>query len=214
VIWLDETRGQHLSAPDDGAGDALGISPSGLLHDPARSPVLELVTMWHSRWGQLTTEPSPGSLNDDPHARARSLLTGHGIFVPSAFTTEEDLFALRTAGARDPRLAEAQAHAKDGEITQYLAGVPVLLERYRIAADGARALILAALDARRMGHGRELPVALLEAAAPGYLTDTQWQRLAQNPAWLEDALADTGSSVTPSDCCPGHAHKPGSPTRT
>jgi tetratricopeptide (TPR) repeat protein len=212
VIWLDETRGHHLSTLDDGAGGALASALRELLHDPARSPVLALVTMWHSHWGQLTTEPSPGSRGNDPHAHARSLLTGHGIPVPSAFTAEEDLLAVRTAGARDARLAEARAQAKDGEITQYLAGVPVLLERYRLAADGARALILAALDARRMGHGRELPVPLLEAAAPGYLSDTQWQRLAQNPAWLEDALAETGSPCRGTPGLLARVHqRPGAP---
>jgi hypothetical protein len=45
------------------------------------------------------------------------------------------------------------------------------------------------MDARRMGHRNVLPVTLLEAAAPAYLTDTQWDQLGED--WLEQALAYT-----------------------
>jgi len=44
------------------------------------------------------------------------------------------------------------------------------------------------MDARRLGMGAGLPQAFLEAAAPGYLTDTEWDALGED--WLEQALAD------------------------
>ncbi|MFD1938721.1 hypothetical protein ACFSKW_45395 [Nonomuraea mangrovi] len=45
------------------------------------------------------------------------------------------------------------------------------------------------MDARRLGHRNALPLALLEAAAPAYLTDAQWDQLGED--WLEQALAYT-----------------------
>ena len=45
------------------------------------------------------------------------------------------------------------------------------------------------MDARRLGMGPALPQAFLEAAAPGYLTDTEWDALGED--WLEQALAYT-----------------------
>ena len=99
--------------------------------------------------------------------------------------------ALAEAARADPRLAAAQ-EAGDGQVTQFLAGVPVLLERYRTAPPVARAVIDAAVDARMLGHGPALPHALLEAAAPGYLTDQQWEEDAGED-WLERALAYTAA---------------------
>ena len=70
---------------------------------------------------------------------------------------------------------------------QFLAGAPELLARYRNAPPAAAALIDAAMDARRLGMGAGLPQAFLEAAAPGYLTDAEWDALGED--WLEQALA-------------------------
>jgi hypothetical protein len=41
------------------------------------------------------------------------------------------------------------------------------------------------MDARRLGMGAGLPQAFMEAAAPGYLTDDQWDALGED--WLEQA---------------------------
>ena len=68
-------------------------------------------------------------------------------------------------------------------------GAPELLARYRNAPPAAAALIDAAMDARRLGMGASLPQAFLEAAAPGYLTDDQWDALGED--WPEQALAYT-----------------------
>ncbi|MFI0448210.1 hypothetical protein [Actinomadura sp. 6N118] len=61
-------------------------------------------------------------------------------------------------------VAGAVDSAHDGQLTQYLAGGPELLERFRTAPLAAKALIWAALDARRMSHRNALPHALLEQA--------------------------------------------------
>jgi len=85
------------------------------------------------------------------------------------------------------RLALAARSAADGQVVQFLAGAPELLARYRNAPPAARAVIEAAMDARRLGMGAALPHGFLEAAAPGYLTDDQWDALGED--WLEQALA-------------------------
>jgi hypothetical protein len=50
-------------------------------------------------------------------------------------------------------------------------------------------VIQAAMDARRLGMGPALPQASPKAAAPGYLTGTEWDQLAEDQDWLEQALA-------------------------
>ena len=180
VVWLNET--QFYLAASGETGERVAAALRSLLADPTRAPVLILGTMWPQYWHTLT---GPG----DDHAQARMVLDGTGITVPSAFTGPA-LVGLMHAAAADPRLAAA-AGARDGQVTQYLAGVPVLLDRYHNAPPEARAVINAAMDARRLGHGIALPHAWLEAAAPAYLTDTEWDALGED--WLEQALAYTAA---------------------
>jgi hypothetical protein len=184
VVWLNEAQ-HYLFTPASRLGERIAAGLRELLRDPDRGPVLVLGTIWPEYWAILSTPPSPGQ-PDDPHSQARALLTGNDITVPDAFTGAS-WQSLEAAASRDPRLAEAVAHTRDGRITQFLAGVPALLERYRNATPVARALIEAAMDARRLGHGLYLRLDLLEAATPGYLTDQEWDGLADD--WLESALA-------------------------
>ncbi|WP_326587272.1 tetratricopeptide repeat protein [Streptomyces sp. NBC_01294] len=192
VIWLDETHNSYLRVREGRVGERLCNRLRTLLHDPTRAPVLLLGTMWEEVWDRLTTQPAAGA--DDLHPRARTLLTSHGIPTPAAFTSDEDQARLTEAAGADPRLGQALAKAGQ-QITQYLAGVPVLMERYQVAPDGARALVRAAVDARRFGHGRDIPLPVLRAAAPAYLTEIQWNRLAGQEDWLAGAL-----SFTDADC--------------
>jgi hypothetical protein len=67
--------------------------------------------------------------------------------------------------------------------------VPTLLERYTQADPVVRAVIDVAIDARRLGHPVPIPHALLERAAPGYLTDHDWDSAGDD--WLERAFAYT-----------------------
>lgn len=55
------------------------------------------------------------------------------------------------------------------------------------AVRAAKALITAAMDARRMGHRNALPYDLLEEAAEAYLIDARLDRLGAD--WLEQTLA-------------------------
>ena len=171
VVWLNEAQ-FYLDVADGGLGERVAAGLRELLRDPARAPVLVLATLWPQFWDGLTARP-PGDA-PDPHAQARELLDGHDITVPAVFTAAE---MERLGEAGDARLAQAAAGAQDGQVTQFLAGAPELLARYRNAPLAAAALIHAAMDARRLGMGPALPQAFLEAAAPGYLTGTEWDAL-------------------------------------
>ena len=179
VVWLNEAQ-EYLSGTE---GDRVAAGLRELLRDPARAPVMVMATLWRSDWDELTRRPAGGP---DAHAQARELLSGRDIPVPSAFTDAE-LRALRGAG--DARL-DAAAQAGGGRVTQFLAGAPELLARYRNAPPAARALMDAAIDARRLGTGEAIPLAFLEAA-PGYLDDSEWEEAAAADNWLERALAYT-----------------------
>ncbi|MEV4569852.1 hypothetical protein AB0K12_39345 [Nonomuraea sp. NPDC049419] len=191
VVWLNEA--QFYLSPT-GAGEEVAAGLRELLRDPVRAPLLVLATLWPEHWNALTTRPAAGQ---DPHAQARELLKGRNIHVPDAFT-DADLQALAGQAGDDPRLGEAAERARDGQITQYLAGVPVLLDRYEQAPPATKALIWAAMDAARLGAGSHLPLPWLADAAPGYLTDTQWDQTGDD--WLHRALE---YAATPCNGIPG-----------
>ena len=187
VVWLNEAQ-FYLDPAETGLGERVAAGLRELLRDPGRAPVLVLATLWPQFWDMLTARSAGNA--PDPHAQARELLAGHDITVPATFTPAQ-LQQLREAG--DARLAQAAAGAQDGQVIQFLAGAPELLARYRNAPPAAAALIDAAMDARRLGMGAGLPGAFLEAAAPGYLTDDQWDAMGKD--WLEQALAYTAKDA-------------------
>ncbi|MDQ0942327.1 hypothetical protein [Streptomyces sp. V1I1] len=185
VIWLNEAQ-HYLLAPDAKAAERITAGLRTALGDRRRGPLLVLATIWPRFWDPLTVPSATGF--DDRFEQQRKLLTGVGryILVPKAFT-DSDMRQARREAAGDPRLASALTGATDGEITQFLAGVPRLMTRYRCAPPGAAALIHAAMDYRRLGHGPAMPHALLAEAAEGYLTDHELGCLGDD--WLDAALA-------------------------
>jgi hypothetical protein len=179
VVWLNEAQ-FYLDAAG-GLGERVAAGLRELLRDRARAPVLVLATLWPQFWDALTARPAGGA---DPYAQARELLAGHDITVPGAFSAAQ---LQQLSRVEDARLAQAAAAARDGQVIQFLAGAPELLARYRHSPPAAAALIHAAMDARRLGMGVALPQAFIEAAAPDYLTDNEWDALGED--WLEQALA-------------------------
>ncbi len=180
VIWLNEAQ-EYLN-PSDGLGEEVAAGLRTLLRDSTRAPVLVLATLWGEHWNTLAARPAEGA--NDAHAQARELLKDRDISVPSAFTGEQ---VRQILAAADPRLSQAAEMAEDGQVVQFLAGAPALLARYRHAPATAAALIAAAMDARRLGMGIALPLAFLEQAAPGYLTDAEWDQFGTD-GWLQRAL--------------------------
>ncbi|MEV6239207.1 hypothetical protein [Lentzea sp. NPDC051838] len=179
VLWLNESH-HYLLTPGSVLGEQVAAGLRELLR--SASPVLVLGTLWPEYWQTLTREPGPAE--PDPHAQARALLVGTGTRVADEFTAADVAAAAATA---EPRLVEAAARARDRQVTQYLAGAPALLERFRTAPPAEEAIITAAMDIRRLGHGLVMSADLLKDAAPGYLTDSQWNKLGDN--WFADALA-------------------------
>jgi uncharacterized protein YidB (DUF937 family) len=200
VLWLGELR-QYADA--DG-----GMMVLARLADLLGGEgCLAITTIWPEQWGAYTAAARAGPGAGDPAGTAGRLLerlpelSGRdpaainpargGIIDVSAEFTAADLEAAARTG--DRVLAEAAAAAaaagQDGQITQYMAGVPDLLDRYsRPGGDPyGQAVITASMDAARLGHTSLLPAALLQDAAIGYLTGAQ--RTKDIAIWRDTALS-------------------------
>ncbi|HTJ69831.1 MAG TPA: caspase family protein [Actinospica sp.] len=161
VVWLNEAQ-RFLSA-----GEEMAAALHDLLTDPRRAPVLVLGTLWPEYDQTFSRRPEVGL--PDPHVRTRELLAGRRVVVPDAFDDTAIEAARHLAESGDKLLAAVLAHENDRRFAQYLAGAPELLHRYQTASSSARALLCAAIDARRLGSGLLLPGTFLVEAAAGYL---------------------------------------------
>ena len=202
VLWLGELR-QYADA--DGGAEVLGRL-ADLIQGEGR---LLITTVWPEQWNAYTAAARPGLKTGpaDPAGTAGRLLEplpeltgrdpaaidpvrGGVIDVPPQFTAA-DLEAVARTG--DPVLAKTAAAAAsaghDEQVTQYLAGVPDLLDRYEGSGGDpyGQAVITAAMDAVRLGHASPLPAALIQEAAVGYLTGPQ--RTTSIESWRDTALA-------------------------
>jgi hypothetical protein len=178
---------QHYLLLQDRGGE-MAAALQDLLASDRRGPVLVLGTMWPEYWRNLTDDsswPAQGMLETS----AMQQLTDFVELVPvPAFFTEDECAAASTLVQSDPRLLLARRRAQGGRITQYLAGAPHLWSRYLHASPTATAVVNAAMDARRFGHGELLREEFLRQASVGYVDDSTWQTL--DDAWFEAALAE------------------------
>jgi hypothetical protein len=173
VVWLNEA--QHYLA-DPALGERIAAALHGLLTDVRRGPVLVLGTLWPEYAKQYTSLPSSSAA--DRHSRVRELLAGRTVAVPDRFDTNALAGAAALAENGDLLLADALTRVhKDGYLAQDLAGGPQLLSRFQQASPAARAVLEAAMDARRLGVGLQLPQAFLTDAAHDYLTDRDYDQL-------------------------------------
>lgn len=184
VIWLNDAH-RHLS--EDHAEQL-----ARLVSDAERSPVTVLVTLWPADWSRLTADVVPGTA--DSHHWARTLLTLHTpIDVPDVFAPL-DQHDLDNAVRSDPRWARAVREADSGAVVQYFAGVPALVDIYRHGSRMARALIEAAIDARRLGASPVLSQDFLLDAAIRYPSEAEWAGI-NGQAWPATALAEVSAPV-------------------
>ncbi|CAN3983357.1 hypothetical protein [Kitasatospora purpeofusca] len=189
VVWLNEA--QHYLGHAR-AGERIAAALHTLLTRPERGPVLVLGTLWPEYEAQYTAVHRPGT--PDPHSRARELLAGRTVTVPDAFDERALRDADALAASGDRLMADALVRARShGRVAQDLAGALELLRRYERGTPAVRALLEAAMDARRLGVGLHLPQAFLIDAAADYLGDRDWDRLADD--WAEAAFADLGRPV-------------------
>ncbi|MBK5994841.1 tetratricopeptide repeat protein [Streptomyces sp. MBT58] len=189
VVWLNEA---HHYLGDPRAGEQVAAALHSLLTHPDRQPTLILGTLWPEYADRYAALPAPGET--DQHSRVRELLAGRTVTIPDTF----DQTALRTAAALasqgDLLLADSLTRTRaDGRVTQDLAGAPALLHRYEHASPAARALLEAAMDARRLGLGIRLPQAFLTEAAADYLDSKDYDELTDD--WAEAAYADLARPV-------------------
>lgn len=180
VLWLNDAQDFLRSA----GGEDVAAALRRRLEDPG--PVVIVATVWTADYRGLTARPQS---DVDAHGQARALLAPVvPVDVPSAFTESE----LRDLRARnDPSLETADRTSPTGAITQTLAAGPQLVDHYEsaVAPDGpyGKAIVTAAMDARRFGLASPLTEVFLEAAAPGYLTERQ--RADADPgAWFAGAI--------------------------
>ncbi|MEV0186821.1 helix-turn-helix domain-containing protein [Streptomyces sp. NPDC050625] len=189
VVWLNEA--QHYLG-NRSAGERIAAAVHHLLVSPERGPVLVLGTLWPEYAHQYMTLPAPGG--EDPHSRVRELLSGRTVTIPHSFDAPALAAAAALAEGGDRLLADALTRAHtDGRVTQDLAGAPELLTRYQHASPPAKALLEAAMDARRLGVGLHLPQAFLTDAAPDYLSQTEYDELTDD--WAEAAFAELAEPV-------------------
>ncbi|PJF01982.1 hypothetical protein CUT44_00705 [Streptomyces carminius] len=195
VVWLNEA--QHYLG-DPRVGEEIAAAVHALLTGPGRAPVLVLGTLWPQYADQYTALPTPGQ--PDPHSRARELLAGRTLTVPDTFTPEALRAAAALAHSGDALLADALTRAHDhGRLAQDLAGAPELLRRYHHSTPAARAVLEAAMDARRLGAGLHLPQSFLIDAAANYLDDHDYDQLTED--WVEHAFADLAHLVHGRQAC-------------
>ncbi|WP_406500204.1 helix-turn-helix domain-containing protein [Streptomyces sp. NBC_00846] len=190
VVWLNEA--QHYLG-DRKFGERIAAAVRQLLLDEERGPVLVLGTLWPEYAHDYTAPPTPGE--DDPYSLVRELMAGHTVSVPGTFDAAALATATALAKQGDTLLADALTRNRNASrITQDLAGAPELLRRYEQPRQAAsRALLEAAMDARRLGTGLHLPQAFLTDAAPDYLSDHDYDQLTDD--WAEQAYAELAEQV-------------------
>lgn len=161
VVWLDEF--QHFLHD--------GLKPKVIQKLRNRPDTLLIGTLWPKYYAEFTV--LPGGQEADSVSREREVLKlAEIIDLPGRLTSAERERA--DAAARlDPRICTALASGDYG-MTQVLAAAPLLVRRWEQAPTPyARALITAAVDARRLGVEGGIPPALLKAAVPVYLAPSQ-----------------------------------------
>ncbi|NEE23026.1 helix-turn-helix domain-containing protein [Streptomyces sp. SID7499] len=189
VVWLNEA--QHYLG-DSQAGEQIAAALHNLLTRPERGPILVLGTLWPEYAHQYMALPIPG--HSDPHSRTRELLAGRTLIVPDTFNSLALNTAATLAASGDQLLADALTRVQDhGRLAQDLAGAPELLNRYQSVTPAARAILEAAMDARRLGVSLNLPQAFLTDAATDYLSDQDFDQLGED--WAEQAYAELARPV-------------------
>lgn len=181
VLWLDDL---HRLLAESAGKQAAGLLRE-LLDQPG--PVAAVATIWPDNYKALVSTPLAGQA--DRYSQARSLLVrGSTVVVPDAFTGEAWEEFMRRSAADASLSAVAAPAGEGGSVAQLLAAGPELMEHWQQAPQiYGKAVISAAIDARRLGTRAPLPEVFLQHAATGYLTPRQ-RAEADPSSWFRDAL--------------------------
>lgn len=182
ILWLNEAQSFFYGKYGKVAASALRRR----LEDPGSA--LVIATIWPEYHRELTATPTPGQ--EDPYHHARELFAQEfRIDVPASFT-DEALEGVRARAPEDASLSEALKTAS-GRVTQVLAAAPNLVDHYEHPSGASgpygKAVITAAMDARRLGVSGPLSLKFLEAAAPAYMAP-QERASADPTTWFTSAL--------------------------
>ncbi|MEU7918075.1 ATP-binding protein [Micromonospora zamorensis] len=195
VIWLDEFQrfldGPYLTA---GHTSITAAAIRKLLEAP--SPVVIVATLWPEYAHQLrsTEFDVTHGLQRPRYPSALDILDDRRLTEISldSFTPEERREAARLAPA-DPRLLLALENP-DYNLTEVLSGALEIVRRYERGTKEQRAIVDAAVDARRLGIQGPLDSALLLSASRAYLTGYY-----PDDSWFQSNLDELTSADRPQD---------------
>ncbi|WP_175439156.1 hypothetical protein [Streptomyces vilmorinianum] len=188
VVWLDDLD-RFLSAHPTPPATPLSAHTLVRLLDPGR-PTIVVAALWPDQYDRHSNpERADEGRGDEPGNGAPSpardiLALAVTVDVAEEFSDSERERSRKIA-EKDPRVAAA-IQVSDFGVVQTLAGAPVLERRWCHGNVYGRALIDAAIDARRLGSPDLVTAAFLRAAAPGYIGSTAWARATEQ--WWEDGL--------------------------
>lgn len=176
IVWLDGLQ-RYVEHSD-------GLS-AGTVRNLIDARVVVVGTLWRDEYHARLAQRGQ---NQQGYEDSRVLLNLATVMsVPEDLSKKERQLA-ESLTESDRRILVALGDRSAG-FTQILSAGPELINHWEQAADRncyGRAVITAALDARRVGAWAPLTRDYLEAAAPGYLTSAQ-QAVAPRD-WLDQAL--------------------------
>lgn len=167
VLWLDDLE-RFL-----GSGGLTGTAMRGVLNAPGgdRFVVATMRSEEYAKFSGRMTTALDGIGREALRQGWDVLRLATHVDVPRMWSRNE---IARARSVSDPRLADALGHASQFGVAEYLAAAPQLLAEWRDAwapamHPRAAAMILAAVDARRAGVHRPLPMPVLRQLHEPYL---------------------------------------------
>ncbi|MCX4993530.1 tetratricopeptide repeat protein [Streptomyces sp. NBC_00568] len=199
VVWLDELQrflpGPYFVADDESGHAPLTASALRKLLS-ADTPVVVLGTLWPEYAAELrAAEPvREGTPGVPRHQRAVDILSAAGVtMIALESFSERERARADGQAARDPRIARAMDDP-DYNVTEVLAGAPQLIRRYEQSTRLHKAVVEAAVDARRLGVHGPLAPDLLRAVARELTAE-----ILPDDHWFDSAVAELASRDRPAD---------------
>jgi len=191
VVWLDDVH-EILDSSDravetSAVGQRLSADLMRRLLLPDIGPVIVFGTTWPDKRDRYASPPR--SADADLFADARKIIDMADQIDIAAGLSNSEWRRAQSLASEDPRLAEAVRSTVDRALTSTLANAPEMIRRWRHGGSATgRAVLSAAVFARRCGHPEPIPVDLLRALTEEELSAAERAR-ANTGRWFDDALA-------------------------